>query len=33
MTDNVKVRNNRLALLRKIADMFGMFADFSKIST
>ena len=33
MTDNAKVRNNRLALLKKIANLFGMFADFSKIST
>ena len=33
MAEDEKLRNNRLALLRQIADMFGMFADFSKIST
>jgi glycyl-tRNA synthetase beta chain len=29
----VKIRNNRLALLKQIADLFEIFADFSKIST
>ncbi len=33
MAEDEKLRNNRLALLKQIADMFGMFADFSKIST
>lgn len=33
MTDHIGRRNNRLALLRKIAKMFERFADFSKIST
>ncbi len=33
MTEDKKIRENRLALLINIADMFGMFADFSKIST
>jgi len=33
MADNKDLRENRLALLINIADMFGMFADFSKIST
>ncbi len=33
MAEDEKIRENRLALLINIADMFGMFADFSKIST
>jgi glycyl-tRNA synthetase beta chain len=33
MTDNRKVRQNRLALLAQIAALFGKFADFSKIVT
>ncbi len=33
MADDMNLRENRLALLINIADMFGMFADFSKIST
>jgi len=33
MADDDKLRNNRLALLGEIAGLFGMFADFSKIST
>ena len=33
MTDDMTTRHNRLALLRKIADLFAGFADFSKLST
>ncbi|QTA79082.1 Glycyl--tRNA synthetase, subunit beta [Desulfonema limicola] len=33
MAEDTKLRDNRLALLKKIADMFGTFADFSKITT
>lgn len=33
MDKKKKIRNNRLALLGLIADLFGSFADFSKIST
>lgn len=33
MAEDVRIRNNRLALLKNIADLFGLFADFSKIST
>ena len=33
MADNAKIRNNRLALLGRIATLFNRFADFSKIST
>lgn len=33
MTDNLPIRRNRLALLGQISDLFGLFADFSKIST
>ncbi|MBW2569252.1 MAG: glycine--tRNA ligase subunit beta [Deltaproteobacteria bacterium] len=33
MAEDVRIRNNRLALLKHIADLFGLFADFSKIST
>ncbi|MDM8551354.1 glycine--tRNA ligase subunit beta [Desulfobacterales bacterium HSG2] len=33
MADDMNIRDNRLALLRHIADLFGEFADFSKIST
>ncbi|MEA3280391.1 MAG: glycine--tRNA ligase subunit beta, partial [Thermodesulfobacteriota bacterium] len=31
MAEDVRIRNNRLALLKHIADLFGLFADFSKI--
>ncbi|MCP4345212.1 MAG: glycine--tRNA ligase subunit beta [Desulfobacterales bacterium] len=33
MAEDMKIRANRLALLKNMADMFAMFADFSKIST
>jgi glycyl-tRNA synthetase beta chain len=33
MTDDAALRNNRLALLREIAQLFETIADFSKIST
>jgi glycyl-tRNA synthetase beta chain len=33
MAENKKIQNNRLALLNRIAALFGKFADFSKIST
>lgn len=33
MSEDPEIRSNRLALLRQIANLFGMFADFSKIST
>ncbi|MCF8068324.1 MAG: glycine--tRNA ligase subunit beta [Desulfobacterales bacterium] len=33
MAEDGKLRNNRLGLLRKIANLFAGFADFSKIST
>ncbi|QTA89459.1 glycine--tRNA ligase subunit beta [Desulfonema magnum] len=33
MAEDTKIRNNRFALLKNIADLFGGFADFSKIST
>jgi glycyl-tRNA synthetase beta chain len=33
MADDVRVRQNRLALLDKIAALFGKFADFTKIAT
>jgi glycyl-tRNA synthetase beta chain len=33
MAKNTKIRNNRLALLKHIADLFETMADFSKIST
>ncbi|MBL0699841.1 MAG: glycine--tRNA ligase subunit beta [Desulfosarcina sp.] len=33
MADDLKIRNNRLALLGKIAELFNNFADFSRIST
>lgn len=33
MAEDMKMRANRLALLKNMADMFAMFADFSKIST
>ena len=33
MAENKKIQKNRLALLGRIADLFGKFADFSKIST
>jgi glycyl-tRNA synthetase beta chain len=32
MTDNMQVRSNRLNLLGRIAQLFGQFADFSKIT-
>ncbi len=32
MADDLKVRNNRLSLLKRIADLFEKIADFSKIS-
>ncbi len=33
MSKDRKIRNNRLSLLALISDLFGLFADFSKIST
>ena len=33
MAEDKKIRENRLGLLRSIADLFGKIADFSKIST
>jgi len=33
MAKEKKIRNNRLALLSQISDLFGCFADFSKITT
>ena len=33
MTDDLQVRENRLALLGLIASMFGQFADFSRLAT
>lgn len=33
MAEDAGLRNNRLALLQQIAEMFGRFADFSKITT
>ncbi|MGA7146387.1 MAG: hypothetical protein WBY47_17940, partial [Desulfobacterales bacterium] len=33
MSKDKKIRNNRLSLLALISDLFGQFADFSKIST
>ena len=33
MAENKTIQNNRLALLGRIAALFGKFADFSKIST
>ena len=33
MSKEKKIRNNRLSLLGLISDLFGLFADFSKIST
>ncbi|MGM0403088.1 MAG: glycine--tRNA ligase subunit beta [Thermodesulfobacteriota bacterium] len=33
MTDNEKLRRNRLALLKRISDLFARLADFSRIST
>jgi len=33
MTEDLKIRRNRLSLLGKIANLFGNIADFSKIST
>ncbi|MCG6971852.1 MAG: glycine--tRNA ligase subunit beta [Desulfobacterales bacterium] len=33
MSKDKKIRNNRLSLLAMISDLFGQFADFSKIST
>ena len=33
LTDDKRIKENRLALLSEIADLFALFADFSKIST
>jgi glycyl-tRNA synthetase beta chain len=33
LTDDQKIKQNRLALLYKISNLFALFADFSKIST
>jgi glycyl-tRNA synthetase beta chain len=33
MAENQALRNNRLALLRQVADLFDQFADFSKIAS
>jgi len=33
MADDIRVRNNRLALLNMIATLFGKLADFSKLTT
>lgn len=33
MAEDEPIRNNRLALLREISDLFAMVADFSKLST
>jgi glycyl-tRNA synthetase beta chain len=33
MADDEKIRSNRLALLGSIAGLFGLFADFTRIST
>ncbi|MFO7840076.1 MAG: glycine--tRNA ligase subunit beta [Desulfosalsimonadaceae bacterium] len=33
MTDNDRLRRNRLALLKQISQLFGLLADFSRIST
>ncbi|MGD8520147.1 MAG: glycine--tRNA ligase subunit beta [Desulfobacterales bacterium] len=33
MAEDAKVRHNRISLLAHIAEMFGKFADFSKLST
>jgi glycyl-tRNA synthetase beta subunit len=33
MTDDMKIRENRLALLKNIAELFDNIADFSKIAT
>ncbi len=33
MTDNAELRQNRLALLKRISDLFARLADFSRIST
>ena len=33
LTDDARLKQNRLALLREIADLFNVFADFSRIST
>jgi glycyl-tRNA synthetase beta chain len=33
MAEDTGIRRNRLALLSKIAALFGKFADFSKLST
>jgi glycyl-tRNA synthetase beta subunit len=33
MAEDAKVRRNRISLLAHIADLFGKFADFSKLST
>jgi glycyl-tRNA synthetase beta chain len=33
MAEDSSIRNNRLSLLKQIEKLFGLFADFSKIST
>lgn len=33
MAEDPKIRDNRLALLARISDLFGRFADFTKLST
>jgi len=33
LTEDVSLKQNRLALLGEIADLFTIFADFSRIST
>jgi glycyl-tRNA synthetase beta chain len=32
LAEDIKIRHNRLAVLGRIAALFGKFADFSKIS-
>ncbi|MBW1859932.1 MAG: hypothetical protein JRI70_07635, partial [Deltaproteobacteria bacterium] len=33
LTEDERLKQNRLALLEEIADLFNIFADFSRIST
>ena len=33
MTEDPRIRDNRLALLARIATLFNQFADFSKLAT
>jgi len=33
LSDDLRLKQNRLNLLGEIADLFAVFADFSKIST